>query len=66
MQVNSYSSDRTYLETLRLDCDTAMLAAQELFYRHRHATFDVQTPCLFLQASGFPDQQGTRLRRQHA
>ena len=49
------------------DCNAAMLAATERFRCHRHcAMFDVQSRCWFLYASGFPDQQVTRLRRQHA
>jgi predicted SAM-dependent methyltransferase len=53
--IRSYSGDREYLEELHPGRPSALIAAQELFYWHRHcAMYDTETLGLFFQANGFP------------
>jgi predicted SAM-dependent methyltransferase len=52
--INSYATDRSYLEAIHPERPTAMLAVQELFYWHRHTTmFDEETLALLFRAAGF-------------
>lgn len=54
--IRSYAGDREYLKKRYPDWPTAMVAVQELFYRHRHcAMFDNETLRLFFTASGFSE-----------
>lgn len=67
--LRSYAGDGDYLESLHPGRPTRLLAAQELFYWHRHLTmFDAETLSYLFRAAGFqtPEERAfgdTRLPR---
>lgn len=54
----SYASDGEFIESIRPERPTRMLAMQEIFYWNRHLTmYDVETLALLFRANGFRDPE---------